>query len=276
VDEAPVGARDGQASSSWGAWVGLRTAVFQYQRPEGSGDPSPDGIFPANVEPTIGIVAESVADEVRFEADVAPVIALAEASELTSQASIVAAMSTSPHDDLLFVPNVQGGARLRLALSRRFRWCDNAFFEVGTEIEAGYARAASTIGTTAGGTGGGKLYAKLYFRFTPRPAPYPVEGLAIEGFGDLGYTTIWPADVVVPMLIGGGLTLDVNRGVEARALFSFFSADPIQGGAGFGLGSIATTLGVRFTLGHEPAGWTQRQIDLQPDLGDDPARAAGQ
>jgi hypothetical protein len=251
---------------SWGGWIGVRTAVFRYQPPEGS-DP-PGGGFPANVEPTVGFLAASAGDEVRFEADVAPVLAPAEASAVTSQAAIIAAMSTSPHDDLLFVPNVQGGARFRLAVSRRFRWYRTAFFEVGADVEAGYAKAASAIGTTAGGTGGGRLYAKVFLRPDPGPRRGGLEGLAVETFADVGYTAIWPAAVVVPVLIGGGLTFDVCRQVELRAFLSSFSADPIKDGGGFQLGSLATTIGLRFTLGAEEDGWTQRQIDAQPEFGD--------
>ena len=251
-----------EATTSWGGFVGIRTAGFQFGKPSGSDDATPGGFIPANVQPTIGVLIESIADEVRFEADVAPVISLAQSSELASQAAIMAALSTSPHDDLLFVPNVQGGARLRLALSRRFRLTQQVSWSIGAEVQTGYAKAASSIGTSQGRTGGGALDVRLIVRLPWRS----VESIDFDGFADVGYTAVWAANVVLPMLLGGGVTVAFNRLFEAGVRVSRFAANPIGSGS-FDLDSWATTLGVRWSFGAEPRGWTQHQIDLEPELG---------
>jgi hypothetical protein len=248
-----------QATTWWGAWVGVRAAGFHFEQPAGSGDSAPGGFNPANIQPTLGVVVEAVADEVRFEADVAPVISMALDSPVASQAALVAAFSTAPHDDLLFVPNVRGGARVRLALSRRLRLCPSFALAWGAEVESGYAKIATPLGTGEGGTGGAAIHLGLQYR-TPRT--WPIEGLYFEVLADAGWTAVWPAQVVIPTLLGGGPRVAFNRTLEARLLVSWFGADPIEGR----IDSFATTLGLRWSFGAEPIGWTQRQIDLEPEL----------
>jgi hypothetical protein len=255
-----------QATPGWGAWVGVRAAGLQFQRPAGSVDTTPDGFIPANVAPTIGVVIESIGDEVRFEADVAPVLSMAESSELASQAAIVAAMATAPHDDIIFVPNLQGGGRLRLALTRRFRWAEQVSLQVGAEIESGYAKTASTIGASEGGTGGGEVNARLYIRCAADAHRGIPEGIAFDAVGDVGYTAIWPANVVVPLLVGGGMAVEFSRLFEAHLRVARFSASPLGPTGNFALESWSTTLGIRWSLGVEPGGRTRRDIDIEPEL----------
>jgi hypothetical protein len=105
------------------------------------------------------------------------------------------------------------------------------------------------------------LSAQLYVR----PRRFFVEGFGVAAVADVGYTAIWAANVVLPMLLGGGPTVEISRGLEARVLVSAFAQNPLASGD-FKLDSWSATAGLRWSLGREPAGWTSRQVQAEPEL----------
>ena len=248
-------------STTWWALAGgVRTAVLHFDKGANQYDPTQGGFALANVEPTLGLVVEDPADTLRFEVDVAPVLSAGTSSRLASQAALTAALATAPHDDLLFLPNLHSAGRLRASLARRWDMYPWLSFGLRAEIEAGYAQTETVYGTAQGSTGGGEVRARLYFR----PRLVQLEGVYVEGIGDVGYTSAWSSDVVLPVRAGFGVGAAINRTVEVWFAFSRFGASVVLPNAG--LDSSAGTLGIRLSFDRWSPEWTRRHVEVQPDL----------
>jgi hypothetical protein len=239
----------------WAVWAGLRTGSYAFGA---VGDNKT--VAWANFEPLIGVVVEAPWNRLRLEVDVAPALAPAPSSPVTSQAALIAALSTAPHDDLLFLPNLLSGERVRVALSRRWDICRYFSFGALAEVEIGYARTETIVGVNTGQVGGGLGELDFYFRKLPRWLL--VEGVILQATGDFGYTSVWTSDVVLPVRIGGQLAFAVNRNVEVTLGEAAFTPSVPLGTQW----SWATSVGLRFSLSSSAPDWTLRDYNVDPQL----------
>lgn len=247
-----------QSTSWWGLSAGVRTGLMHFEKSANPSDPTWNGLVMSNVEPALGAVFESAADQLRFEIDLAPAISLGISSRLASQAALAAALATAPHDDLLFLPNLHSAGRLRVALARRWDFHPMVSLGLRAEVETGYAQTESAYGTAQGTAGGAEIRAKVYIR-TRQPF---FEGVYIEGFADVGYTSAWSSDVVLPFRAGGGFGVALTRTVEVWLVGSRFTTSIVLAG----LDASGATAGVRWSFDRSPPEWTKRHVDVQPSL----------
>ncbi len=242
----------------WAIWAGVRTGSFRFEKAADPTDTTPGGLMMANVEPTLGFVVAAPGDRLRFEADVAPALSISPASRLASQAALVAALSTAPHDDLLFLPNLTSGGRLRMAVLRRWDLCSRFSFGFEAEAEVGYAETNTPFGSDLGEAGGGEVDLNFYFRTRSRF----LEGLIVQGDADVGYTSVWTSDIVLPARVGGRVVAAFTRTFEATlGAGAFTSSIPLGSFDSWGM-----TLGVRWSFDRSAPNWTQRHYDVEPQL----------
>jgi hypothetical protein len=247
-----------QSTTWWGLSAGVRTGLMHFDKSANPSDPTWNGMVMSNIEPALGAVFESAADQLRFEIDLAPAISLGVSSRLASQAALAAALATAPHDDLLFLPNLHSAGRLRVSLARRWDFHPLVSLGLRAEVETGYAQTESAYGLAQGTAGGAEIRAKIFVR-TRQPA---LEGIYIEAFADVGYTSAWSSDVVLPLRAGGGFGVALSRTVEVWLVGSRFTSSIVLAG----LDSSGATAGVRWSFDRSPPEWTKRHVDMQPSL----------
>jgi hypothetical protein len=254
-----------QSSATWGLWIGVRTGWYRFETAANPTDAPPGGLVPANVEPLLGLIEATPSDALRLDVDVAPVLSTAPASVISSQAALVAALATSPHDDLLFLPNIVSAARLRARLSRRWDPCAHFSVGVRAEAEIGYAETQTSFGTNRGEAGGGEVDLDFYWR----PRWRFGEGFVFEAIGEIGYTSVWRSDVVLPLRVGGRVAWAATRSFELGfGVTRIASSLPPLGSFSI----WATSLDLRWTFDQsEKSTWTRRAFDVQPDLANVPA-----
>jgi hypothetical protein len=246
----------GRSVDFWGLYAGVRTAAFQFEHLPT--DSTPAGLFLANTQPTVGLLVATPGDRLRFELDLAPAIRASDASRIASQAALAAALAAGPHDDLMFVPNLKSGGRIRAALSRRWDMHPNVSLGLGTEVQSGYAETRTPFGDARGTTGGGEAFLRFYLRDAGRSW---VQGVMAEGFCDVGYTSIWSSDVVLPSRAGGALVASMNRELEVRAAVARFSTSVING-----YDSTAVMLGATYIVDTGSPAWLQRSQEQEPEI----------
>lgn len=233
----PYPGRDGDF---WAFTAAVRTALVVYGTEPGS--TSSGGAFLSNIEPTFGLVIDAQNDQLRLELDVGPALAYHASGQLDTQAALAAALATGPHDDLLFLPNLKSAGRIRAAAARR--WVSGcAAASVRAEVQAGHADTTTIYGGASGGVGGGDVEGRLYYR-TLKPW---LEGLHLGMSGDVGYTSVWSSDVVLPIRLAWTLGAAFTRTLELRFLGGVYSYNI----SNLNFGSWFLTLGVRVGLG----GW---------------------